>query len=97
MPKAQIKAAIAAQLHSVNDCYQHELDVRPPFSGALMLRFIIQPDGSASDLIILQSNGLSPRMEDCVLAAVPRWRFPRPVGGGVDVHYPFTFSPNEGQ
>ena len=91
--KDEINVVMAFHDHEMRACYGKEKDAP---EGNLVLRFIVQIDGSVSDGAILKSKGLPRSLEDCLLAALTTWRFPRPVGGSIDVNCPLVFPPNDG-
>ena len=47
---------------------------------------------------VLQNSTMgNARVENCIVQAVRRWEFPKPLGGGiVIVSYPFVFTPAGG-
>jgi hypothetical protein len=57
----------------------------------LLLRWIIQPDGStaSTDVVAIQPVDLG--IMDCAKRVMSQWRFTRPRGGSMTVERPFSF------
>jgi TonB family protein len=92
LPKEQIKAAIDTQRDgSLKDCYERRLGEGVAIEGRLLLRFVIELDGTVKDIVIMRSDGLDSTVENCALDTVAKWRFPSPAGGKIVVDYPFVF------
>jgi TonB family protein len=74
----------------VSACFDRQ---RTAPSGTLVVELTIDPRGR-----VVRANNLTslgpPAIDACVVAAVRRWSFPAPAGGGVAVvRYPFQFAP----
>jgi TonB family protein len=93
MPKEIIRRVIHRHSPEVRLCYERELLRRPDLTGRVVVRFIISPTGTVTAANVQASTMNHPVLEQCVVAAVRRWTFPQPHGGGiVVVTYPFTFT-----
>jgi TonB family protein len=91
---AAIRRVVTRELHQVDRCYAAALVGRPGLAGRVLVRFVIAGDGAVSSSAVLSGVEGAPALDACVAAAVGRWRFPRPRGGGtVSVDYPFNLSP----
>jgi hypothetical protein len=68
--------------------------VKPPeiVADKLLLRWIIEPDGStgATDVVAIMPVDLA--IMDCAKRVMSQWTFPRPRGGPMMVERPFTFN-----
>jgi TonB family protein len=59
--------------------------------------FTIAATGQVVTSVVQNSTMGNVRVEGCVVQAVRRWEFPKPLGGGiVIVTYPFNFTPAGG-
>ena len=80
-------------LAQVSRCYEQALARTPALAGRLAVRFTLGPTGIVQADEVTAALGDAP-FQQCVLAAVRRWVFPAPEGGGViTVTYPFNFAP----
>jgi TonB family protein len=97
LDKEIIRRIVRRHVAEVKACYEPELGNQPELAGRIVVQWTIGATGQvvASDL---QSSTMgSPGVEACVVRAVRRWEFPKPLGGGVvTVSYPFDFTPGSG-
>ncbi len=95
LSKSEIAAVIRQHQGEIKVCYEQELARDPTAEGKVTTRFTIAGDGSVRDLNLggfPQTTLASPKVADCIVAAIRTWRFPHPKGGGlVYVTYPWTF------
>lgn len=85
---------IRRHIDAVRDCYEAELVHEPTLSGRLMVQFTIAASGQVIESVLQRSTMANPAVERCTVAAVRRWQFPKPIGGGiVIVSYPFVLTP----
>ena len=55
--------------------------------------FEVRPTGKVSNLRVMSASEKLPFVENCLLAEMARWKFPKPKGGRrVQVIYPLTFN-----
>lgn len=98
-----IRRVVRRHINEIRLCFEQALATAPELAGRIETRWVIAPSGSVSDAAIVSSALASPAATDggpparaveaCVLAAIPRWTFPAPEGGGaVNVTYPFVFA-----
>jgi TonB family protein len=81
----------------VRFCYEQELAQRPDLAGRVTVSFIISATGSVQTASVMNTTLNNARVESCVVAAVRRWTFPAPDGGGVvGVNYPFVLDSTGG-
>ena len=78
-------------MHQVQACYERQLITSPGLSGKVVFDWVITPSGSVGLARQVRSSMRSPLVSSCILALIRTWRFPKPVGGSVNVRYPFVF------
>lgn len=97
LDKEIIRRIIRRHINEVKYCYEQELVKKPDLQGRIAVQFTIAATGQVVASVMQQSSVGSPRVENCVVQAVRRWEFPKPLGGGiVIVTYPFVFNPAGG-
>jgi len=88
---------VQSHTRALQDCYKQELKYDPSISGKIVVRFIIDSDGNVKDAFIASSTLNSPRMEECILNRIKRWRdFPPgdPAEGDKTYRQSFSFGEN---
>jgi metallo-beta-lactamase class B len=95
LDKEAIRRVIGSHIQEVRYCYERELAKMPDLFGTVWVEFTIDAAGNVSASTALKrSTTRQAGVESCVSAAVERWRFPEPKGGGVVVvSYPFVLTP----
>ncbi|MEO8702903.1 MAG: AgmX/PglI C-terminal domain-containing protein [Kofleriaceae bacterium] len=89
LDKAIIRDKILAVMPKLRTCYEQVLAVRPGLAGTVSVTFFITPTGSVATS---HATGVDPGVASCVATVIKTIVFPAPTnGGGVQVHYPFTF------
>jgi TonB family protein len=97
LDKEIIRRIIRRHINEVKYCYEQELVRKPELGGRVAVQFTIAATGQVVASVLSQSTMGNPRVENCVVQAVRRWEFPKPLGGGiVIVTYPFNFTPAGG-
>ncbi len=92
-----VRRTIRRHINEVKFCYEQELVVHRDLGGRVTVHFTIAATGQVLAAVLQSSTLGSPRVESCMVQAVRRWEFPRPVGGGlVMVSYPFMLTPAGG-
>jgi TonB family protein len=87
---------VGTSLIEIQRCYTTiGLLARPGLAGRVKVRFTILPDGSVGQIDLVETTLSHPPTERCILAAVKRWRFPKPEGQTPVVTYPFHFKPSD--
>ena len=95
MDKEVLRRVIRGHIGEVKECYERELAGNPELGGRIAIQFTIAATGQVVASVLQHSTLGNPRTENCVVQAVRRWEFPKPVGGGiVIVTYPFNFTPS---
>jgi len=92
--KEVIPRIIRTHFDEVKSCYDQELYRQPTLAGRILVQFTIAPSGKVSAASVLQSTLGNAYVESCVVAAVRRWEFPKPLDHlPVTFSYPFILSP----
>jgi metallo-beta-lactamase class B len=84
-------------MNEVKWCYAQELSRQPGLAGTIELQFTIGGSGEVVASTLQRSTMGNARVEACIVEAVRRWSFPKPLGGGpVNIsYYPFVLTPFE--
>jgi len=91
LSKEQILAVVEEHRGEVTACFERRLRQVPELAGKLVVTWTIQPDGTV-DEVSARDGGFDAEVTTCVVGRVQRWRFPKPLGGGiVKVTYPWIF------
>jgi TonB family protein len=92
LPRDVIAAVLRGTAPVVRDCFERG----QPRAGRLSVSMVIGPEGAVENAQIAQEpSAPAPSLQQCVLEAVQRFRFPAPVGGGsVSVSFPFSVEPS---
>ena len=91
LDKEIIRRVIGGKINEVKWCYEKELRTHPDLAGRVFVQFTIEADGHVSSSVVQSSTMNDQPAEQCIAAAVHRWEFPKPEGGGkVVVSYPFV-------
>lgn len=88
--KEVIRRVVRAHIHEVRRCYERALEKKPALRGRVTVNWRIEPDGSVSSAKVQNSTLLDDQTEQCIVASVGTWTFPKPVGGWVSITYPFA-------
>ncbi len=97
LDKEIIRRIIRRHINEVKYCYEQELTRKPELGGRVAVQFTIAATGQVVASVLQNSTMGNARVENCVVQAVRRWEFPKPLGGGiVIVTYPFNFTPAGG-
>lgn len=90
---AVIQRIVRRHMSEVRACYERGLRERPGLAGRVTVRFVIAPTGAVQAAAVESSTLEAPAVDGCITAAVQRWMFPEPEGGGiVAVTFPFVFA-----
>ena len=94
--KEIIRRVVHQHINEVKFCYDQELARKPALAGRISVQFAISPVGQVITSVMQSTSMDDARVENCVVSAVRRWEFPKPVGGGIAiVLYPFNFTSPE--
>jgi TonB family protein len=93
LDKEIIRRIIRRHINEVKYCYETELTKKADLAGRIAVQFTIAASGQVIASVLQSSTMGNIRVENCVVQAVRRWEFPKPMGGGiVIVSYPFVFN-----
>ena len=93
LDKEIIRRIIRRHINEVKYCYEKELMKKADLSGRVSVQFTIAATGQVIASVLQSSTMGNLRVENCIVQAVRRWEFPKPLGGGiVIVSYPFVFT-----
>ncbi len=88
---ADIQRVVSARSAGIKFCYEKELQRNPSLAGKVVLNWLINPQGRVTRVYVVSSTLNSPRVEQCMMRQVRRWRFTKPEGGQCSVNFPFVF------
>jgi len=92
LDKDIIRRVVHLHMNEVKYCYDQELVRKAGLEGRISVQFIIAGTGQVINSVVQSTTMNNVRVESCVVAAVKRWDFPKPTGGGIAiVSYPFNF------
>ncbi len=91
--QAAINRIVSRQQSKLKKVYESMLKRDPNLSGKLVVKFTIMPDGSVTNVMIVQSTTKNVTFDKRIVSYIKRWRFPAISGGGpVEVIFPFVFT-----
>jgi len=93
LEKHEIELVLKQRMSLFMRCYQRELQRDPGLKGTVVVRFVIDRDGTIRHSHLRATSLHNPVVEECVVDEVDDTRFPRPSGGTVIISYPFNFQP----
>ena len=97
LDKEIIRRVVRLHMNEVKYCYDQELVRTSGLGGRVSVQFLIAGTGQVINSFIQSTTMNNVRVEKCVVDAVKRWEFPKPVGGGIAiVAYPFNFVAGSG-
>ncbi len=95
MDRDIVRRIVRAHINELRHCYGLGLATDPKLRGALELGFEIDKEGHTRGAELLRTTVKDKRVGACSVAALKRWKFPKPRGGAtVSVRYPLEL---EGQ
>jgi hypothetical protein len=93
LDKEIIRRVVHLHMNEVKFCYDQELAKKPALAGRISVQFAISSAGQVFTSVMQSTSMNDAQVENCVVNAVRRWEFPRPMGGGMAiVLYPFSFT-----
>lgn len=94
LDKEIIRRVVRAHIPEIRHCYNEALARDPKAQGRVILDFTIGTDGKVLGSKVGESTLKDAQAGECMRAAVAKWVFPKPEGGGVvAVSYPFLLEP----
>ena len=89
-----IRRVVQRHINEMKLCYEEGLRAQPAMAGRGVVEFTIDATGAVISSVLQSSTLDNAPVENCLVTAVRRWKFPEPEGGGsVVVAYPFVFTP----
>ena len=93
LDRDQIIAVINRNKGQIIYCYEKGLQAAPGIGGRVAVDFTIGASGRITMAKVAQTSLGSKYVENCMLAKMKTWQFPKPVGKvNVDVLYPFELA-----
>jgi hypothetical protein len=92
LPPETIQRVVRASFGRFRGCYAEALDRNPTLEGRVVVKFVIDRDGSVSTSADAGSDMTAP-VTDCVVRRFGDLSFPPPTGGVVTVVYPLVLTP----
>ena len=92
IPTEVIQRIVRSNISTIQACYEKAMTKAPALAGKVLVKFVINADGSVSSAAASDTNITDADMVSCVCGAVRRMAFPQPDGGAMVVTYPFNFS-----
>jgi hypothetical protein len=83
--KELIRAVIKEHAAQIRFCYEEQLTVNPKLAGKVVIRWTIDADGNASNASVDNTTLGDDKVQQCMMARIVSWQFPKPKGGGVAV------------
>jgi hypothetical protein len=93
LPKEVIQRIVRQNFGRFRLCYEQGLGANPNLEGRVSVRFVINRDGSVSNVSNGGSSIPDSSVVNCVVRAFYGLSFPKPEGGIVTVVYPIMFAP----
>ena len=87
LDKSIIRRYIRRRLPQIQYCYEKQLLAKPDLAGDVDVEFMINPDGSVSEV---HASGVDDEVSSCVRGVIEGIAFPHNEQN-TQVHYPFTF------
>ena len=92
LPPETIQRVVRASFGRFRGCYAEALDRNPTLQGRVVVKFVIDRDGSVSTTADAGSDMSAP-VTECVVRRFGDLSFPPPTGGIVTVVYPLVLTP----
>jgi hypothetical protein len=84
--KELVRRVIQEHAAQIRFCYEEQLAVNPKLAGKVVVKWIINADGSASGAQVDSGTTLADdKVQQCMMARIVSWEFPKPKGGGIAV------------
>jgi TonB family protein len=94
LDKEIVRRIIRRHINEVRYCYEAELLRRPTLGGRVLVQFTVAASGQVVASGLQNSTLGNHQVDRCIVEAVRRWDFPRPLDGSiVIVSYPFVLTP----
>jgi hypothetical protein len=97
--KELVRKVIQEHAAQIRYCYEQQLAIDPKLSGKVVIKWIINADGSATgaQIEIGDTTLKDPKVHQCMKERIQSWEFPKPKGGGMAViTYPWILRSSGG-
>ena len=93
LDKRVIQKVVRSHFSELRACYENEFERdKNVGSGKVTVSWKVDETGAASGVTIKETTLKNKRVEDCLVEAISRWRFPKPTGGvWAHIEYSFDF------
>jgi len=88
--EAQVKEVIEKHFREIRECFDAGLAANPQaeLDGAIVIAIQVDPAGKVTEAETELNETGDDTTEDCIVAEVGKWTFPKPKGKAT-IHYPF--------
>ncbi len=93
LPPEEIQKVVRSNYSEFRGCYEEGLGRNPGLRGQVSVRFVIERDGSVTQVSMVFLTLPDCKVANCVKAAYPKLKFPTPEGGTITVVYPIILEP----
>jgi hypothetical protein len=93
-----LQAIIGSRREEMRACYDNALPSHPGIEGDLDIKWVIDPEGNATDLAVDTSKStiLEPSVSNCIIELIKKIKFAGSAKGyETRTHYPFNFHPKK--
>ena len=93
LDKRPVQKVVRSHFSEVRACLDNEFERNKKMgSGKVTVSWKVDETGAASGVTIKETTLKNKRVEDCLVEAISRWRFPKPTGGvWAHIEYSFDF------
>lgn len=95
LDKKVINEYVRKILPKLRFCYENGLKKNPELAGGVVVKFVIQENGSVGESKVVETTMNNLGVEKCIADQVGKIEFPKPKCGIVIVTYPFVFKNKE--
>jgi dipeptidyl-peptidase-4 len=87
-----IRSVVRAHADQIRACYDDELKKTPGIAGKVVMKWVVNNNGTVMKASVGESRLENAAVEDCLARSIKTWVFPKVKGDGfVIVDYPFVF------
>lgn len=92
LPPEVIRRIVRASFPRFRACYETQLKKKPDLAGTVIVEWVIDPKGNATNVRAAGGTLKSDDLSACVVGVYKTLSFPEPEGGSVKVRYPIDFA-----
>ena len=93
---SDVERTVSAGRYQLRLCYELALRRNQAAKGSMEWRWLIDSRGKIAGVDLLKSSIKDEELVRCVHDKIATWKFTKPLGGSVEVRYPFEFSRDKG-